>query len=166
MLRSETNMKSLKHQLLAASGIAFILGIPVAQSQEKKIDRSALPAAVEKTVAAQSQGATIKGFAIERENGKQVYEAEMIFKGHTKDIQIAENGALNEIEEEVAFDALPADVQTALNAKASTTGAKIAKVESLTKQGKLVAYEAATLKGAKKGEIQVGPDGKKLAHEE
>jgi hypothetical protein len=30
----------------------------------------------------------------------------------------------------------------------------------------LVAYEAATLEGAKKGEIQVGPNGEKLAHEE
>ena len=27
-------------------------------------------------------------------------------------------------------------------------------------------YEAATLKGAKKGEIQVGPSGESLAHEE
>jgi hypothetical protein len=55
-------------------------------------------------------------------------------------------------------------VQAALTAKAG--GAKITKVESLTKHGKLVAYEAATLKGTKKGEIQVGPDGGKLSHEE
>jgi len=68
------------------------------------------------------------------------------------------------VEEEVAFDSLPAKVQSALTAKAA--GAKITKVESLTKQDKLVAYEAVILKGTKKKEIQVGPDGEKLAHEE
>jgi len=144
---------------------ALSLTLPLyALAQEKKIERSALPPAVEQTVQQQSQGATIKGFATEHEHGKKVYEAEMIVNGHTKDIQIAADGTLNEVEEEVAFDSLPAAVQSALTVKAA--GAKIVKVESLTKKEKLVAYEAATLKGAKKGEIQVGPDGKTLAHEE
>lgn len=135
-----------------------------AAAQEKKIQRSALPPAVEKTIQENSQGATIKGFSTELEHGKKVYEAEMIVNGHSKDIQIAPDGTLNEIEEEVAFDLLPATVKSALTTKAGS--AKITKVESLTKQGKLVAYEAATLHGTKKGEIQVGPDGNKLAHEE
>jgi len=133
-------------------------------SQEKKINRSELPAEVEKTVQAQSQGATIKGFATEREGRKKVYETEMIVDGHTKDIQIAEDGTLNEIEEEVQMDSLPSELQARLKAKAR--GATITKVESLTKHGTIVAYEAATLKGSKTGEIQVGPDGKNLAHSE
>jgi hypothetical protein len=145
--------------------VASILTLALsAAAQEKKIDRSALPPAVEKTVQAQSQGATIKGFAIDREHGKKVYEAEMIVNGHSKDIEIAADGTLNEIEEEVAFDSLPAKIQAALTTKAA--GAKITKVESLTKNDKLVAYEAATLKGAKKGEIQVDPNGNALTHEE
>jgi hypothetical protein len=133
-------------------------------AQEKKLDRSQLPPAVEKTVQAQSQGATIKGFSTEREAGKRVYEVQMIVDGYTKDVEIAADGTLNEIEEEVLFDSLPAEVKAALHAKAS--GAKIVKVESLTKGGSLVAYEAATLKGFKKGEIQVGPTGEKLSHYE
>ena len=136
----------------------------IAIAQEKTLDRSQLPAAVEKTVQAQSQGATIKGFATEREGGKKVYEAEMIVNGHTKDIQISEDGTLNEIEEEVSIDSLTPEVQTGLRARAA--GAKIVKVESLTKGGALVAYEAATLKGSKKGEIQIGPTGKRLSHPE
>ena len=147
-----------------STALAIIAVSLTATAQEKKIDQSALPAAVQKTVQANSQGATIKGYATEVEHGKKVYEAEMVVNGHTKDIQITPDGTLNEIEEEVAFNSLPATVQTALTTKAA--GAKITKVESLTKQGKLVAYEAATLKGTKKGEIQVGPDGGKLAHEE
>jgi hypothetical protein len=39
-------------------------------------------------------------------------------------------------------------------------------VESLTKKGKLVAYEAKVNTGGKKSEVQVGPDGKPLDHEE
>ena len=141
---------------------AFVL--TVSASAEKKIDRSALPPAVEKTVQAQSQGSTIKGFSIERENGQTQYEVEMISSGRSKDIAIAKDGTLLEVEEEVTFDSLPADAQKALTAKAA--GAKITKVESLTKKNKLVAYEAATLNGSKKGEIQVGPHGEKLSHEE
>ncbi len=43
---------------------------------------------------------------------------------------------------------------------------KDAKVESLTKSGKLVAYEAQVLTGKKHSEVQVGPDGQPLAHPE
>lgn len=141
----------------------FALSLAAA-AQDKKIDASALPPAVQKTVQTQSQGATIRGYSTEVEHGKRSYEVEMMVDGHTKDIEVAPDGTLNEVEEEVAFDTLPQKVQEALTAKAA--GAKITKVESLTKQDKLVAYEAATLKGAKKGEIQVGPDGGRLAHEE
>lgn len=141
-----------------------MLAVALMASAEKKLERSALPPAVEKTVQAESQGATIKGISSETEDGVFQYEVEMTANGHSKDIAIAKDGTLLEIEEEVAMNELPANVQSALTAKAA--GAKITKVESLTKKGKLVAYEAATLKGAKKGEIQVGPDGEKLAHEE
>jgi hypothetical protein len=154
-------MNRLTYSLLTASVLAFTIS---AAAQEKKIDRAALPPAVEKTVQVQSQDATILGFTTEVENGKRVYEAEMMIDGHTKDIEIAPDGSLNEVEEQVTFDSLPANVQTALTAKAK--GAKITKVESLTKKDKLVAYEAATLKGTKRGEIQVGPNGQGLSHEE
>jgi hypothetical protein len=43
---------------------------------------------------------------------------------------------------------------------------KITIVESVTKRGTLVAYEAQVRNGAKRSEIQVGPDGKPLAHPE
>ena len=151
------------HHCSAAASVLLFFTLSVS-AQEKKIDQSNLPPAVQKTVQEQSKGATIRGFSTERENRKTVYEAEMVVDGHSKDIQIAMDGTLNEIEEEVAFSSLPAKVQTALTARAGA--AKITKVESLTKHGNLVAYEAATLKGTKKGEIQVGPDGGRLSHEE
>jgi hypothetical protein len=144
---------------------AAVLAITqIATAQEKRIDRSALPPAVEKAVQIETQGATIKGFAQEREHSKTFYEAETVVNGHTRDVLFAADGSITEIEEEVAFNSLPADVQAALTQKAA--GAKINKVESLTKKGKLVAYEAAITKGKTNKEIQVGPDGKNLAKEE
>lgn len=141
-----------------------LLGSLSISAQEKKIARAALPAAVEKSLQTNLAGATVKGFSTESEAGKKVYEAETVLNGHTRDLQFAVDGTLNEIEEEVAFDSLPAPVQKALTAKAGT--AKITKVEKLTKKDKLVAYEAATLKGTKKGEVQVGPGGETLKHGE
>ncbi|MDP9038491.1 MAG: hypothetical protein M3O02_04340 [Acidobacteriota bacterium] len=149
--------------LIAASAVVMT-GVATIAVAETKIDRSKLPPAVEKTVEEQSQGATIKGFMTETEGGVFEYEAEMVVNGHTKDIAIAKDGTLLEIEEEVAMNTLPDAVQKALTAKAA--GAKITKVETLTKKGKLVAYEAATVKGTKKSEFQLGPNGEKLAHEE
>jgi len=154
-------MKANLFVALAASGL-LLAG--TSSAQEKKIKRSELPPAVEKTVAAQSAGATIKGFSTEKENGQTLYEAEMTVNGHSKDISMTADGSIVEIEEQVAFDSLPADVKAGLQAKAGK--GKILKVESLTKKGKLVAYEAKVDTNGKKSEVQVGPDGKPLDHEE
>ena len=135
-----------------------------AEEQEKKIQRADLPPAVEKTVAAESQGATVKGFSEEKENGQTYYEAEMMVSGHSKDVLIDKNGSVVEVEEQVALDSLPAAVRDGLQSQAGA--GKIVKVESLTKRGKLVAYEAKVQTDGKKKEIQVGPDGKVLDHEE
>jgi hypothetical protein len=155
-------MNTQKSRAIVLSAVLLIAGLAVAQ--EKKIKRSDLPPAVEKTVAAQSAGATVKGFSKEVEKGQTFYEAEMIVNGHTKDILIDANGAIVEVEEEVAINALPADVQEGLQAKAGE--GKLVKVETLTKNDKLVAYEAQVTKGGKKSEVQVGPNGKPLDHEE
>jgi hypothetical protein len=140
--------------LLASAGLA----------QEKKIQRSDLPPTVEKTVASQSQGATIKGFSAEKEKGQTYYEAELLVDGHSKDILMDKSGAIVEVEEEVAMDSLPPAVKTGLQTKAGA--GKLVKVESLTKHDKLVAYEAQVMTGTRKSEVQVGPDGKPLDHEQ
>src|SRR5260221_9161991 len=108
-------MKANLFVVLAASGL-LLAG--TSSAQEKKIKRSDLPPAVEKTVAAQSTGATIKGFSTEKENGQTLYEAEMTVNGHSKDISMTADGSIVEIEEQVAFDSLSADVKAGLQAKA------------------------------------------------
>jgi len=136
----------------------------VAQAQERKINRSQLPPAVEQTVASESQGATIKGFASEIEHGQKFYEVSLVVNGHTKDILIDRQGNIVEVEEQVAMDSLPANVQGALR-KAAGTGT-IAVIESLTKNGQLVAYEAHVKHGRRRSEVQVGPNGEKLKRPE
>jgi uncharacterized membrane protein YkoI len=154
----------MKSKHLAVLAVAGLFLAAMTSAQEKKIKRSDLPPAVEKTVAAQSAGAAIKGFSTEKENGQTLYEVEMTVNGHSKDISMTSDGSIVEVEEQVALDALSPEVQAGLQAKAG--GRKIEKVESITKKGKLVAYEAKVLTNGKKSEVQVGPDGKPLDHEE
>src|ERR1041384_5259420 len=135
-----------------------------AATQEKKLKRSELPAAVLKTVEQESQGATVSGYSSEMDHGQLVYEVAMRVRGHGRDVLIAADGSVLEIEEEVALESLPAPVRDGLTQRAGA--GTITKVESLTKRGILVAYEAHVRTGAKRSEIQVGPDGTPLARPE
>ena len=156
-----TNIATRLAVLSLVSGLAVLT---TAQAQEKKIKREELPGAVEKTVAEQSQGATIKGFSTEIDKGKRLYEMELTVNGHGKDISMDKDGKIVEVEEEVAMDSLSPEVKARLTTAAGS--GTITKVESLTKGGKLVAYEADVKTGPKHSEVQVGPNGEKLAHEE
>jgi hypothetical protein len=154
----------MKTNYLIALAAGALLLAGAVSAQEKKIKRSDLPPAVEKTVAAQSTGATIRGFSTEKEKGQTLYEVEMTVNGHSKDITMGADGSIVEIEAQVALDSLSPEVKAGLQAKAGK--GKILKVESLTKKDKLVAYEAQVETNGKKSEVQVGPDGKPLDHEE
>ncbi|HKV70141.1 MAG TPA: hypothetical protein VJN62_02795 [Gemmatimonadales bacterium] len=150
-------MKTIK-QLISVSVVLVLVGATTARAQEKRLTRAALPTAVQKTADEQSRGATIRGYSSEVENGQLEYEVAMTVGGHSRDVSIAPDGSVLEVEEEVALAALPAAVREGLQKKA---GGRITKVESITKHGTLVAYEAQV-----HSEVQVGPDGQPLAHEE
>jgi len=144
--------------------IASLALVGSAFAQERKIKRSELPAAVEKTVVEQSKGATIRGFSEEKENGQTTYEVEMVVNGHSRHVQMDAMGVVIEVEEQVSMDALSMEIRAGLQARAGK--GKITKIESITKKDKLVAYEAQVVTNGKKSEVQVGPDGKPLDHEE
>src|SRR5580704_4816780 len=111
----------LSGKVLLGVVVAGLATLSVVQAQEKKIKREDLPAAVEKTVAEQSKDATVKGFSTEVEKGQTLYEAELMVKGHSKDILMDAQGNIVEVEEEVAMDALPAAVKEGLT-KAAGSG--------------------------------------------
>jgi hypothetical protein len=155
---------NLHKKLMLAALVTGLATLSAIQAQETKLKREELPPAVEKTVAEQSKGAAIRGFSTELEDGKRLYEVELVVSGHGKDISMDEQGNIVEVEEEVSIESLPGPVKDGLT-KAAGAGT-VGKVESLTKRGKLVAYEAVVKTGTKHSEVQVGPDGKKLAHPE
>ena len=138
--------------------------VPFAQAAEKKIAQSDLPPAVAKTAAEVSKGSVVKAYSWDNEGGTIEYEVEMMVDGHSKDVAIGTNGRILEVEEQVQMSALPASVQSGLKARAG--GGSITKVESIIKKGTLVAYEAHVSSGGRRSEVQVGPDGKPLDHEE
>jgi hypothetical protein len=151
-------------RILTLFAVAILFVTASAVSQENKIRRSDLPAAVEKTVAAESKGATIRGFSKETEDGQVRYEAELMVNGHRKDVVVNVGGEIMEVEEQVEIDSLPTAVKAGLQARAGK--GKLVKVESITKHEKLVAFEAQVMTDRKKSEVQVGPNGASLDHEE
>ena len=152
-----------EHTIIAAT-LVMGLSLSLGQAQERKIKREQLPPEVEKTVARETEGATIKGFATEVEHGRKLYEASLVVKGHTKDILVDRNGNIVEVEEQVTLDSLPVAVQDAFKKRAGS--GTLTLIESLTKNGQLVAYEAQVKQGKRRSEIQVGPNGEKLKHPE
>jgi uncharacterized membrane protein YkoI len=157
---------SMKHTrlIVLAISVSSLLLTVSASAKEKHIKKSDLPPAVQKTADEQSKGASVRGYSSEVEGGKLEYEVQMTIAGHSRDVSIAPDGTVLEIEEEVAMDALPVAVREGLKKKA--TDGTITKVESITKSGKLVAYEAHVKRGTKRSEIQIDPEGKPLSHPE
>jgi|SRR5579864_1260484 len=146
------------------TALLFALAVSPALGQEQKITASDLPAAVKRTADQQSKGATVRGYARETEHGRIQYEVELLVAGKSRDVTIGEDGRVLEVEQQLDFDSLPRAVRAALTKRAGT--GTISWVESLSKGGKLVAYEAGVLTAGQRAQIQVGPDGRALAHEE
>jgi len=142
----------------------LLLATTALPAQERRITAADLPAAVRATAEQQSKGATVRGYSRETEHGRVQYEVEMMIAGRSRDVTIGGDGTVLEIEQQVDLDALPAPVRAALLKKAGQ--GRITRVESLTKGAVLVAYEAAIVTGGKRSEVQVGPDGTALTHEE
>jgi len=124
---------------------------------ETKVKMADLPAVVQKSVQAELKTATLVGLSKETEKGKTYYEAETKLNGKSRDMLFDSAGNVVEIEDEVDMAALPAAARDAIQKKAGS--GKVTRVEALSKGGKLVAYEAAVLKGTKTSEIAVTPEG-------
>src|SRR4051812_45653011 len=157
-------LKGLMHiETVAVALLVSAIGSQLS-TQEKKVTRAELPAAVQRAADEQSRGATVRGYSTERDNGQTVYEVAITVHGRSRDVTIDSTGNVIEVEEQVSLDSLPEAVRTGLRQLAGT--GRVTNVESLTKRGTLVAYEAHVRTGTKRSEIQVGPDGKRLAHPE
>jgi hypothetical protein len=139
----------------------------------KKINRSELPAAVETALQLESHGAEVKHLSQENQNGQIFYKAKMKVDGRNKEVLINANGDVLRAKEKVPMDTLPAEVRAEIEARKGFLG-HIAEVDSITKNYRLVAYEARIEKpvffvpglAVMSSTVQVPADGKRLDHKE
>lgn len=143
-----------------AVATAAILACAFAATADTPVKMADLPAAVQKTVKEQSAGGTIRGLSKETEHGKTTYEAELTINGHKKDLEIDADGKILESEDEVAIADIPAPARAAIEKDAGS--GKVLKVEAVSQNGKVNAYEAVVQKtaGGKKSEVRVDAAGK------
>src|SRR5262245_26991508 len=104
----------MKRTILVAAAVAASASLLAINAQEKKLTQKQLPAAVQKTVTREREGATVKGFSTEVEGSVRLYEAELEVNGHSKDVSMNSKGEVLEIEEQVELDSLPDAVKDAL----------------------------------------------------
>ena len=116
-----------------------------------------LPAAVQKTVQEQSRGAEIKNISKEKEKGAWQYEVETMLNGKHRNFNVAANGALIVVEEEIAIADIPATAKAAIEKKVGT--GKLTMVETVTKDGTTMYEGIFTNKSGKKMEVLVKADG-------
>ena len=69
--------------LLIGGGVTIAIGRAAQDKDphEKTVTLQQLPAAVQAAVKEQTKGATVKGFSVETEKGKKLYEAALIVNG-------------------------------------------------------------------------------------
>ena len=126
------------------------------------VQQGELPAPVQATVSTQAKGATIHGLSKSNEDGRLAYELELVMAdGHRKDMDIAPDGTILEVEEQVELANVPDAARAAIQ---QTAGQRtIRRVEAVSKgDGKLVGYEVGVTDGAKRSEFRIGADGQPL----
>jgi uncharacterized membrane protein YkoI len=176
--------------LMAVVCLALCIGAVAtkrAMDRETEVSIKEVPAAVKVTLLAEAKGGTIEEIEMETENGRTVYEADVIIDGQEVEIQVAPDGTLlgkeiedndegdddddegddddedeDEDEEEVSLDDVPAAVKATILKEAA--GAEIEEVDKETEDGQTV-YEAEFEADGKEIEIEVATDGTLLERE-
>ncbi|HEX3373914.1 MAG TPA: hypothetical protein VHS13_06860 [Edaphobacter sp.] len=129
-----------------------------AYAAEHSVPCNTLPAAVQqRSKSLLEPGTTLRGCVKDVSAGKITYEIELLTSQGSKDVTVSPQGEVLEVEQQVDPATLPAPVAAAF-AKAAT-GGTLGKVESLTRQGQLIAFESTIEKGGKHHEVAFRPDG-------
>jgi hypothetical protein len=155
-------MRSALFGLGLASGLllAGLTARPAFSSEDGPIDMAKVPAAVKKAAEKAVPGGKLTKAATETEDGKTIYELSGTdAKGHEVDVSLTAEAVVIEVETVIPMSEVPKVVSDALKAKAKEI--TISKAETVTKEGKITAYEFAGKNAAGKSvEVSVTPDGK------
>jgi hypothetical protein len=139
----------------AIIGSVVVLMCAAGLAAQTTVQMKDLPAAVRRTVLAETKDAKIVNMVKETANGQPQFEIETLVNGKTRDLIILTNGHLETVKLELAS----ADVPPAAMKAFSAGGGKVGKVESV-KSGKPTYYEAIVEKDGKKTEVTVDANGK------
>lgn len=138
------------------AGIALGLIVSVgAQAEEKKIKQSNLPAAVQKTAAENTSGATVTGYTSDKVEGVMVYQMNLTSDGKARSVVMDPQGTVVSVEQEVAWTDLPETVQK--NFTGVQGKGKFEAVSTITKDGQVVAYEGLLIKNGERNHVRVKP---------
>jgi hypothetical protein len=149
----------MKHSLTVLLTILVLCGPSVAQEKKGKgLRLKDLPAAVQKTVGDNLKGGEIKTIGKEKEAGIEQYEVESLLNGKSRDFNVDAKGNLLLVEEASSIDAIPGPAKASILKKVAS--GKLGKVETFTKPGQPMMYEAAYAdKKGKHHEVLVKADG-------
>ncbi len=140
--------------------------LAAAAGADDKLKPEDLPKKVQEVVKMRFPGAEFTSITKEKENGKDVYDIEMKFKGKKAEMDIEEDGTIHNTEMEIDAKDLPAAVSKALEEKYPK--AKILEaMEGKDAKDKVEAYEVIIeTADKKKKEVELAPDGKIIKEED
>jgi len=176
-------------------GVALVLCLGAIATQkildnERQVSIEQVPPAVKTALLAEAGGGAIKEIEAETEDGRTVYEAEVVMNGVEVDIRVAADGTVlgresedkddddaddaddddaegdhedgADDEELVSIDAIPVAVKTTILKEAA--GRNIEEIVKENEDGQAV-YEAEVIVDGKEVDIRVAPDGTLLGTE-
>lgn len=150
---------------LAALG-AFIVSITPLRADEAAIAAklAKIPPAAAEALKKAAGTATIKAVDIEKDGKVTIYEVELSEAGKPdREVSVTADGKPNASEETVPLEKVPEAARKAIEAGAK--GAKIDRVQRITRGGSTITYEALYNNKGKKTEVEYFEDGKQKPEE-
>ena len=130
-------------------------------AEEKPLKPEEVPQVVLKTVEREALGVRIAGYALGTYQSKPIYIAHTLLRGSahrlSKDFLVDEKGNVVELREEVDLPALPPRLRDGIIKQAG--GAKIDRVDAITRNDVLAWYVVKLSKEGKQSEIRVNSSG-------
>jgi hypothetical protein len=171
-LESEVNMQSI-HASFRASVIALSLvaAAGCAGTHSEKADKLSVkdvPESVMHSVNARFPGASVSSVEKEKEHGVFVYDLELKHEGRKYEMDVTDDGTVQQIEKEVALSNVPASVTSAVHAKyPNATIKEVMEVNTVKgKTEKPDHYEVVVVNAGKQEEVVVALDGSTVKDED
>jgi hypothetical protein len=164
--KKEARMNRKLSLMVGVAVAVMLVAAGTAWAQEtaeggKKVQLKDVPAAVQKTIAANLQGGQILSIVEEIEDGVHQFEIKSSLNGKSRSFDVSTAGALLEVEETTTLDAIPAAAKAAILKQVGA--GKLKTVETVQKTGQPLMYSSDyTDKAGKSQETLVKADGTKV----